>query len=157
MLCRAMLWSLLAHCIISRSRYASWGISQPIDASMAPIPASVCASGQIPQTRDAILGAWCIVLPTHSFSIPLTGVILSQSPRSIIPSSLTLRTSFECPSCLVVGEISTTLDKRIAFHYWFVRSAIPLIAREPSGDLRVRPYQCTTIGDLRLRYIYFVI
>jgi hypothetical protein len=35
----------------------------------------------------------------------------------MIPASFTFRTSFECPSCLVVGEISTTFDNIIASCY----------------------------------------
>jgi hypothetical protein len=35
----------------------------------------------------------------------------------MMPASLTFKTSFECPSCLVVGEISTTFDNIIASCY----------------------------------------
>ena len=61
------------------------GISQPIEASIASTLARVWAMGQIPQTREAIFGTCSIVLPMASFSIPLTGVMESQSPRSTIP------------------------------------------------------------------------
>jgi len=40
-----------------------------------------------------------------------------QLPVSMMPASLTFKTSFECPSCLVVGEISTTFDNIIASFY----------------------------------------
>jgi hypothetical protein len=52
---------------------------------MASMLARQWAIGQIPQTREAIFGTWSIVLPMASFSIPLTGVMESQSPRSTIP------------------------------------------------------------------------
>jgi len=38
-------------------------------------------------------------------------VMEHQLPVSMMPASLTFKTSLECPSCLVVGEISTTFDK----------------------------------------------
>src|SRR5512138_3082422 len=88
-----------------------------MDASIASVPARLWAIGQIPQTRDAILGTCSGVLPTASFSTPLTGVMEHQLPVSMIPASLTFKTSFECPSCLVVGEISTTFDNIIASCY----------------------------------------
>src|SRR5512136_2045472 len=88
-----------------------------MDASIASVAAIVWAIGQIPQTRDAILGTCSGVFPTASLSTPLTGVMEHQLPVSMIPASLTFKTSFECPSCLVVGEISTTFDNIIASSY----------------------------------------
>jgi hypothetical protein len=88
-----------------------------MDASIASVAARLCATGQIPQTRDAILGTCSGVFPTASFSTPLTGVMEHQLPVSMMPASLTFKTSFECPSCLVVGEISTTFDNIIASCY----------------------------------------
>ncbi|OPY40448.1 MAG: hypothetical protein A4E41_01421 [Methanoregulaceae archaeon PtaU1.Bin066] len=126
MLWSAWLWSLLAHWRMILSSLASLGISQRMEASMDSIPARVWAIGQIPQTRDAIFGTWSIVFPRASFSTPLTGVMESQSPRSMIPASSTFRTSFECPSCLVVGEISTIFDNIIASWYSHVLFAIPV-------------------------------
>ena len=119
---------------------ASSGTSHRMDASIDSMPASVWAIGQMPQTRDAILGTCSIVFPMASFSMPLTGVMEHQLPVSIMPASSTFRTSFECPSCRVVGEISTTFVKGIT--YSCVHFRLFLVLEKFRGFLLVRYLQC---------------